>query len=123
MSGKGDCIRRTHGIGFSHIQLLQVQESPFGGELIPNLPREELLVGQIDLDRLITPNEVPEKLAPSGTVTEAPFAQGSGTDSKDSRPRIGEAVPEPASPSTPMEFSIAEGSVAGSKRSWASSSW
>ena len=35
----------------------------------------------------------------------------------------GEANPELASSSAPMEFSIAECSVAGSKRSWASSSW
>ena len=82
-----------------------------------------MLIGHIDPSGLIAPSEVPGTLSSSWAVPEEPTAQGSGIDSKDSRPRIGEAVPEPASSSTPMEFSIADGSVAGSKRSWASSSW
>jgi len=71
----------------------------------------------------MAPSEVPGTLSSSWAVPEEPTAQGSGIDSKDSRPRIEDAPPKPASSSTPMEFSMAEGSVAGSKRSWASSSW
>ena len=122
-AGKGEiAFPGTHGIGFTHLPLLQVRESPFGGEMVPNLPREDLLIGQIDPSRLISSTEVPENFSTVGLVLGEPTAQAGPTDSKDSRPRIGEAQPEPASSSTPMEFSIGEGSVAGSKRSWASSS-
>ena len=43
VAGKGEiAFPGTHGIGFSHIPLLQVRESPFGGEMVPNLPREDV---------------------------------------------------------------------------------
>ena len=79
--------------------------------MVPNLPREDLLIGQIDPARLISSTEVPENFSTVGLVLGEPTAQAGPTDSKDSRPRIGEAQPEPASSSVLMEFSIGEGSV------------
>ena len=113
VAGKGEiAFPGTHGIGFSHIPLLQVHESTFGGEMVPNLPREDLTIGQINPDRLVQATEFPVYSGSTvGMVIGAPTAQGSSPDSKDSRPRIGDAQPEPASSSAPLEFSIGEGSV------------
>ena len=88
VAGKGEiAFPGTHGIGFTHLPLLQVRESPFGGEMVPNLPREDLLIGQIDPARLISSTEVPENFSTVGLVLGEPTAQAGPTDSKDSRPR------------------------------------
>ena len=43
VAGKSEiAFSGTHGLGFSHLPLLQVQESPFGGEMIPNLPQRRI---------------------------------------------------------------------------------
>ena len=42
VAGKGEiAFPGTQGLGFTHLPLVQVHASPFGGEMIPNLPRED----------------------------------------------------------------------------------
>ena len=60
VAGKGEiAFPGTHGMGFSHTPLLQAHESPFGGEMTPNLPREDLTIGQIDPADLVPLSAVP----------------------------------------------------------------
>ncbi len=61
VAGKGElAFPGTQGMGFTHLPLLQVHETPFGGEMIPNLPREDSTIGLIDPADLVPSSAVPD---------------------------------------------------------------